>query len=146
MAWQCGQLIGIAQEGPGLCADTEYTRRLISTCGWLSVNQLYWHQVLMTTHKIRRSKRRVNIRTRMAAELYKSASWVGLLYIGKLYRSLEGWTTISLSSRQAMHERSTVVPQSQQRLMLAQNWMLIAAYNSSALSVMFLYTPRSKEY
>ena len=26
------------------------TTKLLSTCGWLSVNQLYWQQVFTTTH------------------------------------------------------------------------------------------------
>ena len=43
------------------------TRRLLSTCGWLSVNQLHWQQVMMTTHKIMMSKRPVNIHSRMVA-------------------------------------------------------------------------------
>ena len=43
------------------------TRRLLSTCGWLSVNQLHWQQVMMTTHKIMMSKRPVNIHARMVA-------------------------------------------------------------------------------
>ena len=43
------------------------TRRLLSKCGWLSVNQLYWQQVMMTTHKILISKRPVNIHARMVA-------------------------------------------------------------------------------
>ena len=43
------------------------TRRLLSTCGWLSVNQLHWQQVMMTTHKIMLSKRPVNIHARMVA-------------------------------------------------------------------------------
>jgi hypothetical protein len=28
------------------------TTKLLATCGWLSVNQLYWLQVLTTTHNI----------------------------------------------------------------------------------------------
>ena len=43
------------------------TRRLLSTCGWLSVNQLYWQQVMITTHKILMSKLPVNIHARMVS-------------------------------------------------------------------------------
>ena len=44
------------------------TKRLLKTCNWLSVNQLYWQQVLMTTHKILSSGRPVNIHSRMVAK------------------------------------------------------------------------------
>ena len=43
------------------------TRQLLFTCGWLSVNQLYWQQVMMTTHKIQMSKRPVKIHANMVA-------------------------------------------------------------------------------
>jgi hypothetical protein len=44
------------------------TAKLLSTCGWLSVNQLYWQQVLTTTHKIQHEKKPRNIYGRMVAQ------------------------------------------------------------------------------
>ena len=41
------------------------TSKLLSTCGWLSVNQLYWQEVFTTTHKIMKSTKPVNIHRRM---------------------------------------------------------------------------------
>ena len=41
------------------------TTKLLSTCGWLSVNQLYWQQVFTTTYKIIKSQKPVNIHARM---------------------------------------------------------------------------------
>ena len=41
--------------------------KLLSTCGWLSVNQLYWQEVFTTTHKILLSQKPVNIHGRMVA-------------------------------------------------------------------------------
>ena len=40
-------------------------QRLLKSCNWLSVNQLYWQQVLMTTHKILLSGKPVNVHNRM---------------------------------------------------------------------------------
>ena len=41
------------------------TAKLLSTCGWMSINQLYWHQVFTTTHNIMRTKKPNNIHNRM---------------------------------------------------------------------------------
>ena len=41
------------------------TKKLLKACNWLSVNQLYWQQVLTTTHKVLISKKPVNIYSRM---------------------------------------------------------------------------------
>ena len=41
------------------------TGKLLSTCGWLSVNQLYWQQVLTSTHKIMTNKKPINLHNRM---------------------------------------------------------------------------------
>ena len=41
------------------------TSKLLSTCGWLSVNQLYWQEVFTTTYKIMKSAKPVNIHGRM---------------------------------------------------------------------------------
>ena len=41
------------------------TRKLLSTCGWLSVNQLYWQQVLTLSHNVMMTKNPVNIHGRM---------------------------------------------------------------------------------
>ena len=43
------------------------TSKLLSTCGWLSVNQLYWQQVLSSTHKIVTNKKPVNLHNRMVS-------------------------------------------------------------------------------
>ena len=42
--------------------------KLLSQCGWLSINQLYWQQVLFTTHKIMISRKPVNIHKRMISK------------------------------------------------------------------------------
>jgi hypothetical protein len=44
------------------------TAKLLSTCGWLSINQLYWQQVLTTTHKIQHERKPRNIYSRMVAQ------------------------------------------------------------------------------
>ena len=44
------------------------TRKLLSSCQWLSVNQLYWQQVLVTAHKIKISGKPVNLHQRMMAQ------------------------------------------------------------------------------
>ena len=41
------------------------TTKLLATCGWLSVNQLYWLQVLTTTHNIMVTNKPKNIHNRM---------------------------------------------------------------------------------
>ena len=41
------------------------TSKLLTKCGWLSVNQLYWQQVLTTAHKAKVTKKPVNIHSRM---------------------------------------------------------------------------------
>ena len=79
MVWPCG---GTARPTSGrLCryssspqpgwflAITVFTgpQLSFSTCGWLSVNQLYWQQVYTTTHKILLSQKPVNIHGRMVA-------------------------------------------------------------------------------
>ena len=46
--------------------------RLLKACNWLSVNQLYWQQVLMTTHKILVSGKPVNLHNRMMARHHHS--------------------------------------------------------------------------
>ena len=53
-----------------VCGYTSYfwsTSKLLSTCAWLSVNQLYWLQVLTTTHNIMVTKKPKNIHNRMVA-------------------------------------------------------------------------------
>ena len=44
------------------------TGKLLSSCKWLSVNQMYWQQVFTTTHKITISKKPVNLHQRMTAQ------------------------------------------------------------------------------
>ena len=43
------------------------TAKLLSTCGWLSSNQLYWQQVLTMAHKTLQSGKPINIHGRMVA-------------------------------------------------------------------------------
>ena len=43
------------------------TTKLLSTCGWLSVNQLYWLQVFTTAHNVMVTKKPQNIHSRMVA-------------------------------------------------------------------------------
>ena len=53
-----------------VCGYTSFywsTSKLLSKCNWLSVNQLYWQQVLTTTHKTMTAKKPVNIYCRMVA-------------------------------------------------------------------------------
>ena len=42
--------------------------KLLSSCKWLSINQMYWQQVLTMAHKIIISKKPVNVHQRMTAQ------------------------------------------------------------------------------
>ena len=43
------------------------TGKLLRTCNWLSINQMFWQQVLSQTHKILLSSKPVNIHQRMVS-------------------------------------------------------------------------------
>ena len=66
------------------------TAKLLSTCAWLSVNQLYWLQVLTTTHNVVVTKKPTNIHRRMVAHHRhgtRAATWVSRGFNGHPARS-----------------------------------------------------------
>ena len=64
------------------------TGKLLSSCKWLSVNQMYWQQVFTTTHKITISKKPVNLHQRMTAQHEHSTAslrWYSLFFFPPIF-------------------------------------------------------------
>ena len=77
------------------------TKQLLKACNWLSVNQLYWQQVLMTSHKILLSKRPVNIHSRMVTRhphITRTAAGVSQGFGNKTMRGSFNYSAVKYNS------------------------------------------------
>ena len=89
------------------------TTKLLNACNWLSVNQMYWQQVLLTTHKILMSEKPVNIHQRMISRhnhITRAATGVTRGFEGLLVRRSFNHSAVEYNKLPIQLKNTTNIP------------------------------------